>query len=267
MERTICQFCRCGIPVDKHEEHQKQCANDKFNLLSDYQKCAVKYITNKSKIYCKENKEQVKQLWKKYGYDTATFDLLKDHIKNIPLIIHFSFDSLCTFFENDTKYRNCFEIRNHGRDSFREHVEDFLFNRIYGLVPAEHKVKYGCLNLYLAKHGVTSASGYGDAYMIVKNDVKDRVSFVVGDSFQKPQHIATFKYFDHILLSLHESTVNNMVKVISNQTFIDDTYPYVEAQIHGNVIFARDIECLMLPIRYKNNEKLKHIKHLKYDFF
>lgn len=268
MERSICSICKCWFLDDNYDNHVIECMKNPLNyLLSDYQKCAIKYCKNKSKICYKETRDKVKELLKNNGYDIISLDLIRNHVKNVPLIIHFNFDNLGMYFESDFKYKNCFEIHNGKGDTKRKHIEDFLFNKIYGSVTAKEKVKYGCLNLYLSKHGVTSAKGYGDAYMVLKNDVKNRTSFVVGDSFGKPMYISTFDYFDQMLLSLLPTTINNILCVISKKQFIDDSYQYVEAQIHGDVVFNRDIDYIMLPERYKNSEQLKYIKNLQYDFF
>lgn len=177
------QFAKCAILDTKFDEHLKKCVENPFNyILSDYQRCAVKYCKNKSKISYKENREKVKLLWNCYKYDEQLLEVVKNHIKNVPLIIHFNFDVLCKYFETDGKYKNCFEIHNLVIEGMRTHVEDILFNEIYGRSCGKEKPRYGCLNLYLDKSGVTSAKSYGDSYMILKNDVKNRTSFVVGDS-------------------------------------------------------------------------------------
>jgi hypothetical protein len=67
-------------------------------------------------------------------------------------------------------------------------------------------------------------------------------------------------------LFLRKSTIDNIIAIISNKPFIDDTYPYIEAQIHGDVIFGRDIECIMINKRHENDENLKYVKNLPHQF-
>jgi hypothetical protein len=46
--RILCMICKCAIPSDNYEEHVKSCLTPESFLLSDYQKCAIKYCKNKS---------------------------------------------------------------------------------------------------------------------------------------------------------------------------------------------------------------------------
>lgn len=98
----------------------------------------------------------------------------------------------------------------------------------------------------------------------LKNDVKNRTSFVVGDPFGKPQYIHTFEYFEHMLLFMSKTTIDSIISIILNKPSADDNYAYIEAQIHGDVIFKRDIECIMINKRHENQENLKYVKDLQH---
>lgn len=270
MDRKICSICKCAIPTNEFDDHFNSCLNPNSFLLSDYQKCAIKYCKNRSKIISKQNQENIKNHWATFifskMYNDKTLESVKKFIKETPVIIHFNLDKMYKFFETDIKYKNCFEIHQGRGNSYRLAVEDYLFNKIYGSVSAENKVKYGCLNLYRSNYGVRSATGYGDSYIVLKESVKDRISFCFGDSFNKPEYISTFDYFDQILLSLPYSTMENILKIINHQSFVDDNYSYIEAQIHGDVVFSRDIELLMINARHKDSEIIKYIQHIPYKF-
>lgn len=269
-ERINCGICKCAIIAEHFEEHYNKCIhNPLMFMLSDYQRCAIKYCNNSSKIAMKKTKDDLQKIWNAYGYSDADLKNVKKHITESPVIIHFNFDNLAQTFETDTKYKNCYELhkmRDNG-DIFRTHIEDFLFNKIYNSVPAKDKVKYGCINIYRSQYGVRSAAGYGDSYIVLKENVKDRMSFVFGDSFAKPEYISTFSYFDQILLSIPKSTIDNIIRIIKGEKFEDDNYMYIEVQIHGDVIYLRDIDHIVLNKRHMNDKNLKYIRDYNYKFY
>jgi hypothetical protein len=269
-ERKNCEVCKCAIIVEQFDEHFNKCIkNPLMFLLSDYQKCAVKYCNNSAKITMKKTRDKVIELWNSYGYTNDDLENVKKHIKESPVIIHFYFDKLAQTFETDIKYKNCYEIHKM-RDNdgnFRTHIEDFLFNKIYNSVPAKDKVKYGCINIYRSEYGVRSASGYGDSYIVLKENLKDRMSFVYGDSYAKPEYISTFSHFDQILLSLPKLIIDNIVKITKGEKIDYDYYPYIEIQIHGDVIYSRDIDHIVLNKRHIDDENLKFIKDYNFKFY
>jgi hypothetical protein len=194
-----------------------------------------------------------------------------DYILNADIIIHFKFKNLYPHFKNDTHYRNLFEVHTSGGSkdyNARSNWENNLFSNIYKDSHPSEKVKYGCINLYQSKRGCLSATAYGESYLILKKDIKKRCSFVCGDSSTEQPYLANFDKLNHLLVWLNDSTIENIIKIIHGESIKDDNYPYIEVQIHGDIIWNRDVEKIMINKTNILNEDMKqHIKNLNYDFF
>jgi hypothetical protein len=241
--------------------------------LTEIQKKAIIYVIKKSKAFSKNTKDTVKLKFIEKGWDVNIIPDIVNHIAGCDAIIHFRINNLYTYFKTDTKYRNLFETHTSAGSvykSARSEWEDNLFSDIYKESIAEEKVKYGCINLYSKQYGCCSAKQYGESYMILKNNVKKRCSFVCGDSSLQQLHIANFDNFYQLLLYLNDSTILNLMKLVKNEKFDEDAYPYVEVQIHGDVLWNRDIEKLMIDknsIVANRNDIIDSIKNIPYEFF
>lgn len=140
-----------------------------------------------------------------------------------------------------------------------------MFNNIYKDAEAHEKVKYGALNIFDEHHGIYACRSYGDSFFILKDEIKNRASFVLGDSSIMMMHICTFKYFKQLLIHPTEKHFKSIVNHILSKNNNCVNYPYIEAQIHGPVRMDCDIE--KYCIKESIFEKLSHIDQSKINDF
>ena len=268
-----CEKCFNDIVIDKYMEHVTICTNNQQKInaipltdeqkidvihLTDIQKKAFKYCKKKSKAYCKSTKYNIEARFSELGYEKEDLMRVIQYMKNVDLIVHFS-EKLVPYLLNSTHYKNTFEVSNYKGTGFDARIswEDRLFGKIYTdkCEPSE-RVKYGALNMFSSEKGCDTASNcYGKSYMILKQNVRKRISFVNGDSSGNQIHICTMKYFSHILLYVQVQMIHDLVKLSKyretnpNDRYMDInvpyTYQYIEMQIHGDLIFERDVELFM----------------------
>lgn len=203
------------------------------------QQNALLYCLKKSHLFSKNVLPNLEAKMNSKGY--VFNDILKiyDYLKNkVNVIIHVNLEKALNFLCKDDFYRNQFEV-NTRREALSPPTriiwENNLFNNIYQNTSGFDKVKYGVLNLTNDPRGVNSAYGYGDSYLVLKDENKYRITFVFGDSSQQDFHIATFDHFYHILYYIDDNLLNNLIK-LSKGEIIDykmNNYTYIEAQIHG----------------------------------
>ena len=102
--------------------------------------------------------------------------------------------------------------------------------------------------------GCTSARHYGNSYIILKPEIKARITFTHGDSSWdiSSQSICTFGNFAQLFLHLKQKTLIDIVNLIKynkgilKQRPIISPYTYIEIQIHGDLDIKRDCEHIML---------------------
>lgn len=253
------------------------------NLLP-HQVEAVRWCSRKAKIYHKSVYPNVVIRFLSLGYTEQDISLCLDYLKNVDVITHFGrFDNHpVPWLKTETKLKNAFETTDtteHASNTYlgqRLTWEDNIFNKIYTLdCPKESRVKYGCLNLFADPIGCSSAIGYGRSYMVFKNSIKDRITFVCGDSSAKQTHVCTFDNCVQLLLYFGEKTLENVIQLARmKKTGKPDTvaiktirkyrsYMYVEVQIHGDVVFDRDIDHIMLWDKHCDDETLDRLSLLK----
>lgn len=114
----------------------------------------------------------------------------------------------------------------------------------------ELRPKYAAINFEKQKFGAV-AGDYGWSHMVLKEHVKHRCTFTDRDSFRyKSQpdisvYTADYFHMDRLLLHMHEAILKRLYKQVSGISLPPDSIPmfkYIEAQIHGNLVFSRDIE-------------------------
>lgn len=290
-----CQICFLNIPTDNIIKHGTECYDEQIKLLGEnpssnnqknklirtlvekqfnltqIQTNALNYCLKKSKIYSKNTELNVKIRFFELGYTESDLESVINYFKNkLNVIIHFSLNKIGDYMINDICYRNLFETNTSSGNKcleIRSQWENNLFGNIYKDSKNTEKVKYGCLNILNDRIGVSSAKGYGISYMILKDNVKLRCTFVCGDSSKQEKHICTFDNFLHLLLYLNQNLLKELIVVSNNNElyktglnkYIQHAYEYTEVQIHGDVIFSRDIQKLMIDKSEFNQHKLDRI--------
>jgi len=290
---VFCEKCENVIGEESYDAHSNHCISkntktiikkdrkhenniyDGMNL-SDIQVAALKWCSLKAKIFHNNVYQNAMIKFLDMGYNENDLINTLDYIKNLDAIVHFgrcSNNRPIEWLKIDTHLKNTFEVHNKC-DSARVEWEDNLFHKVYksDCSPKE-RVKYGCLNLLSDNAGCQSAHGYGQSYMILKNDIKPRITFVCGDSCTKQQHICTFDHCVQLLLYLDPITLKNVITLASmkkSQTAnlndlqkINRHYNYVEMQIHGDVMLTRDISHIMLYEMQVDRAIIDRLKYLR----
>jgi len=201
----------------------------------------------------------------------ATINYIRDKVK---VVIHLNLDRVMQYLCSDTEYRNQFETGTSGGSlskTSRLQWEKVLFGGAYDKSEGYEKVKYGALNITNDPSGIMSCRGYGDSFLVLKKGIKNRATFVHGDSSRQDLHIITFSYpvsilnfldgpdkrYDKLsegekceLRDVIEVAVGNKQSSPSNQPF------YIEAQIHGPVRLREDVEVLMVNKKHRNDQTM-----------
>jgi hypothetical protein len=208
-------------------------------VLTRAQAQALEYARRKAELFHRQTSFNVKSRFAGLGYDEEIMKKVIEHIKNVKVIIHVDLNGIMPFMFSDTLYRNQFEVNKINNNWIRVDWENNLFHKLYGdwNVNVSEKVKYGCLNMYNQQFGCASAHLYGESYFVLKDSLKERITFVNGDSSFKQIHICTFPYFQHLLLYVDNRMIHNLASIVTGKNYLKNTYPYIEAQIHGDVDF------------------------------
>lgn len=223
-------------------------------LLHDIQASALGWCSKKARIFNKSVIDNARIRFITLGYSEEDFMQTHNYLLNVDPIVHFGKSNI-RWLITDDRLRNLFEIVN-GNCGARVDWENILFGNIYtDACPFNLRVKYGCLNLMSEPRGCASARLYGLSYMVLKPEVKKRITFVVGDSSSKEQHMCTFSDCSQLFMYVQDQVVHDMVKVakgININNGAINPYGYIEIQIHGDVIFTRDVERIMIHQTHAN---------------
>ena len=232
--------------------------NDK--RLNPIQEEAMNYAIKKSRLYGKNTLFDRKIRFIRLGYNeeimVKTIDYLKHHVE---ITINVAFVTIFTFLIKDTHYKNQFET-NTSKGSLspvcRTQWETKLFNGIYNKsVVNKDRVKYGAINIYNDLSGNSSTLAYGDCFFVLKHDVRSRCTISVGDSSEMNIDIGTFHHPEIILTLITDRMLECLIeKNILNKDIKSINSYYLEVQIHGDIILAKDIESLNIPKTYKTSE-------------
>jgi hypothetical protein len=173
----------------------------------------------------------------------------------------------------DGVYRGQFEtgISNGSRTAFpggeRDQWEERLFGRAYHDPPvrAADRPRYGALNPHSFSDG--GSPRFGSCHLRLRPHVLRRTTITVGDSHLGPRDIGTLDAFECVLAGLAERARAGGVTLgvpgvdpvdllagrlgppigadpsVHPGRCLDD---YLEAQVHGGVVLARDAEALVL---------------------
>ncbi|MFD2768514.1 DUF3626 domain-containing protein [Micromonospora eburnea] len=181
--------------------------------------------------------------------------------------------------DQDGVYRSQFEtgISNGGLTAFpggdRDRWEGTLFGGAYqrpGVLPAE-RPKYGGLNLL--DHVDGACPRFGSCHLRLRPEALHRATLCFGDSHTQPKDVGTLDVFEPVLAALLGATAGTGVSLglagMDTDTLLrtllgnrkrestvagralDD---YIEAQIHGEVSLARDVETLVVDPSFRGTE-------------
>jgi hypothetical protein len=272
-----CDHCEEYFGVFDVEDHQKKCLEHRRfveqdeklatstsrkyienDLLNDIQLQAVLYVQGVSE---KKSQEAYGPLLTRFKFLKLTENELEKTLKFIrleaPIIIHFRANLLENFIK-DGHYKNTFEL--YPKNLVRVNWEDRMFNKFYHSAKPIERVKYGVLNVVNDPRGIMSCYSYGDSYLVLDNSkVRLRVTFASCDSGSPSAELATCEHYNHVLLTYSDKEIMDIVSVATKKKFCvesDSFRNYKEIQIHGSVLFDRDVYSLVLNSNYKSDARI-----------
>lgn len=147
---------------------------------------------------------------------------------------------ILSFLYRDGVYRSQFETgtSNGGLGGARHEWESRLFGGVYDDAPPAHRPKYGALNFRRKPAG--GAPRFGSAHFRLIASTLARTTFCYPDSAFEPADFGTAER-----MSLVDKAS------AGTEDVLDD---YVEAQVHGPVTIADDVEALVLDPCYRGTE-------------
>jgi hypothetical protein len=252
-QKLECKMCHKEIPLDQINEHEAMCykKNDiGLKNLTAKQIKALDYCIKKSKVFSKNVYGNLLVRFLNKGLTEENLQQTLEYIKNYAQVtINFRMDILGKALSEDSKYKSRYEVYGLTTNAGRDQWENTLFNRIYDETtqPFE-RVKYGALNITNDPLGISTCRVYGDSFMVLKNHIKQRATFTHGDSSQMEIHLCMADNFCNILLYIDDALLESVVQIATGKINYATSSPnlYIECQIHGDLIFARDVEVLVI---------------------
>lgn len=234
--------------------------NDNNNELTLVQTKALLYATKKAKL-CHINCEYLlKNRLIAFNQNASMYEKLQDYMNNhVPMITHFNAAILKDLGKSNF-LKNAFETNSKGTGYLvsREKWEQNLFNSLYTNTDPADRPKYATLNLIMNPQGGTYAlKSYGKSFMVHKQHVRTRTTFIFDDLNKTDYHIATFKYCNHILYYMDNELFNVILQIVSGQieNSILEYSPYIGCHIHGQVNLDKDIESIHIDMKEKITEE------------
>lgn len=277
MASEICDICFVIFPVDIIGDHYEICFNMHFSELENeiinapiqidltsHQKNALEYSEIKANEHSIRDYLQLITRFKNKGYDEGDLELIVNYIQNIaPIIIHLKLDTILECLCNDIYYRNQFQTStSNGALSYQSRIawEKKLFNDAYNNDDGFYRVKYGPLNITNDPNGVKAAMPYGDSYLLLKNDIKNRTTLTYGDSSGLCE-IATFNNLFHILNKINDDLLDKIIRLSRGDdcSFESNYGFYFECQYHGELLLERDLEAIVINKRHKNDKQFNEL--------
>lgn len=191
----------------------------------------------------------------KVGAFKLFIDNAKKYMKESNLIMHIPLYSTVEKMVNtkDLYLKNLFETGT-GRGSTslvsrRKWEHNIFDSKEYDSFEPHEKVKYGTLNLSRHRIGCEKARQYGKSYLILQDHVKLRTTLTPGDSDSMGvENVGTFEFPENVIAD-YSPTQHKFLSdplLWSSETTIFDDRRYTEAQIHGELLFSRDVAKIMI---------------------
>lgn len=270
-----CPICLKQFDVNILSAHAEYCNDFQHDdstkyvepILTTSQINAYKYCKLKSKIHSAQTRGNILIRFIGLGYDENDLNNVINYLKHDTRVtINIKHDTILQFLTKEENIKNGFETGRVycGNNNARKTWETNLFNKEYDDANPIEKVKYGALNMFNEKNGVSACLGYGDVFFVLKKEVNNRISFVNGDSSGMMFHICTFKYPTALLVHLPDAHLKNFIMHVRNEKPSTTNYNYIEAQIHGPIRINTDIEKLVIPsnclLKTTSRDKLDKLK-------
>jgi hypothetical protein len=188
-----------------------------------------------------------------FGLSDALAEHGKAYLMGCNIVMHMQFFTvLGKIIDNKDIYmRNLFETGTGGGcmdKGDRAGWETKIFaSPEYDKFEPHEKVKYAALNVAHKKTGIPRADHYGKSHLVMADHVKNRITLTYGDSCSKTQlDVGTLSCPGNVLnayTTAQKKYLSDPTRWKEETTPFDraDT-PYTEVQIHGELIFSRDVK-------------------------
>jgi len=117
--------------------------------------------------------------------------------------------------------------------------ESRIFGTAYDEIPATERPKYGSLNF--RRRATGGSPRFGSAHLRLRRETLARTTFCYPDSVFEPTHFG---------VALRMSLVG-LAQADDDRDLLDD---YIEAQVHGPLLFAHDVEALVLDPCFRETD-------------
>lgn len=259
--------------------------------LTPSQLAAINHIREYSRTRKQEASETISHLLRMTNISIELYEQAVLKLKsNAKVALHFHPDrldpqmkSVAEALHSQGIYKSQFEtllssgsVSAHSGGA-RDNWESRLFNGAYNLKGSEnqHRPKYGAFNLMCHQDG--PAPRFGSCYFVLKPEVSTRCTFTYLDSHQDPKEKGTLDEFDDIMAALlseafnrdyalgeanltipklikHLSSIDKKTHAFSNSRIARNLNHYIEAQVHGDISLANDVEELIADPAFKGTE-------------
>ena len=229
--------------------------------LKDNQKLALKNSQLKSKIHQKNLIHLIHEKFIVNNIDISYIDKIETYINTY---VSLTTKIKCNILEHFIKspiLKNKLELEpsDTSYNQYRKIKEDTLFHKAYENCVDSDRVKYGSLNLKNLISGDPLATIYGDTNIFYKNDIKERITFLYGNSESSIMYVCTFNYFKHLLYHMPINDIKLLVELIDNISIdilsLKNFSSYIEFQIHGIVDLTKDVEKITISETTYNENK------------
>jgi Protein of unknown function (DUF3626) len=178
-------------------------------------------------------------------------------------------ESILNALSKDGHYKNLWErgTRPSNPKAPKRSKADFLhkehktFFGTYNKATPTERPRYGALNFLNAPEG--GAAVYGPGVLVLRPEVKERTTFHSRDSrFTSAENIGSVGAMAGCLLSKSDEDLRQLLEISAGRathgSYGRDSHPgaftgsnYIEAHIHGEIDFSKDLQAVSLHKRYQ----------------
>lgn len=123
--------------------------------------------------------------------------------------------------------------------------ESRMFGRRYDDASAKDRPVYGAWNRRDDMYGASPR--FGSAYLRLRPEAKERATFCWPDSVYQPTAVGGPEKLDDLCQRADSRTFDpTVLSAVADLPLDDPLNDYVEAQVHGGLLVARDVEAVVL---------------------
>lgn len=246
--------------------------------LTPAQAQAIQHVQASASLVRQHACERIERHLTRAGFPSATLhDILAAVRESVRVTVNFHPDRLLAGGSlvvdgllRDGVYRSQFEtgVTSASPTAYpggdRDRWERRLFGGAYHQAGLAHRErpKYGALNLL--QHPEGGAPNFGSCHVVLRSSMLARCTYTLGDSYSEPEHSGTIDVFEPLLAELLDEAAaagsapgrdaGGSAALLRRLLASGEEAPssirreldqYIEAQIHGDVALASDVEAIV----------------------